>query len=86
MREPKIKVFTGVVHPVTIAPIIPNAIQTLSRVDAYVYLGEENQNLIYSVSNSIPFEILQVLKRTLVVHHLFYLLFPFLHRCSEQKS
>lgn len=37
MREPKIKVFTGVVHPVTIAPNIPNAIHVLSLVDAYVY-------------------------------------------------
>lgn len=37
MREPKIKVFTGVVHPVTMAPNMPNAIQTLSCLDAYVY-------------------------------------------------
>lgn len=41
ISDPKIKVLTGVVHPVTIAPIIPNAIQILSRLDAYAYCVEE---------------------------------------------
>ncbi len=44
MSEPKINVLTGVVHPVTIAPMIPNAMQILSCLDAYVYYLDTKLN------------------------------------------
>lgn len=82
VREPKIKVLNGVVHPATIAPNMPNAKQTLSRVDAYVYCVNTSFKLGLNILSH--FAILQALKRALA--RPLFCLFYFLHRYSEQKS